>query len=278
MAGSENLLIIDDDREWCEAYVRAASSQNFRAIKVANDFATAKSFIDDMQFAVAFVDVGLDARDEDNVDGLRVMDKIRRTGDQTSIVVVTGRTSTDVLPITRDAIMKYNAHEVIRKSDIEPRDIRRLLQTGLLDFQQRMSAAPLTAHDVLRGSLPRWSWDDTMLRVTGARGGVRGFYALIDDLVAGFLPVVARSPDEPISVVEAKGVAHGSYWSRSTGQAIAICYGGESAAEEISGANSSGTLLGRYNVAAMLKKSSAHGMDGAVFSLQDELRSAFGAS
>jgi CheY-like chemotaxis protein len=50
-------------------------------IKVTPNLVGAEQLIDAAKFAVAFVDVGLDADDDGNVDGLRVMEKIRATGD-----------------------------------------------------------------------------------------------------------------------------------------------------------------------------------------------------
>ena len=80
-------------------------------VKVAEDLAEATALIDEMQFAVAFVDIGLDVANDRNIDGLRVMDKIRSAHDETSIVVVTGRSGQDVLPIAKDAVRRYGAHD-----------------------------------------------------------------------------------------------------------------------------------------------------------------------
>lgn len=267
---------MEDDREWCDAYARAAAREGVNVVRVAKDLAEAETLVDEMKFAVAFVDIGLDIGEDQNIDGLRVMDKIRGTGDETSIVVVTGRSGRDVLPITRDAIMIYSVHDILGKTDIAPHDIRRLLRSGLEAFHERTSTAA-TASDALRGKLRRWEWDDQMLRAMNVRGGIQTLHEFLDGLLTEFLPVVATRTGESTSVDEATGVAHGNYWSRSVGRAIAICYADmDRAAREIEAAKSYGVLLARYPVAAILKEYSGHGLCGGVFALRDVERNAFG--
>src|SRR5215468_432306 len=101
---TENVLIVDDEEDWCQIYERAARRQGLSVIEVARNLQQARALLDTMAYAVAFVDIGLDVADDRNIDGLRVMETIRELGDETSILVVTGRIGADVVPITRDAI------------------------------------------------------------------------------------------------------------------------------------------------------------------------------
>jgi len=96
-----NLLIVEDDGEWRDAYSRTAAKSGVFRVKVAEDLPSAKALIDEIQFAVAFIDIGLDVNDDQNVDGLLVMEKIRSIDEATSIVVVTGRSGRDVMPLPR---------------------------------------------------------------------------------------------------------------------------------------------------------------------------------
>lgn len=276
-SSAANLLIVEDDKEWCAAYLRAAAREGIRTVKVAKSLAEAEAFINDLQFAVAFIDVGLNVSDDQNVDGVRVMDKIRKSGDETSIVVVTGRRGRDVIPITRDAIRKYDAYEILQKADIEPKDIRTLLTGGIVEFRRKMSATQPAAHEALAGTVPSWKWDDQMLRVTGAKDGIRSLYTFLDGLLTEFLPLVPPGADaEGFSVDIMAGVARGDFWSRSAGQAIVICFGAQGSVEgQIDAAIERGTLLDRYSVESLLKRSLGHGISGAVFALKDTPRSAF---
>ena len=275
---AKNLLIVEDDQEWCDIYARAATREGFDVIEVAQDLRHAEAFIDRMQFAVAFVDIGLNVADDQNVDGIRVMGKIRDSGDHTSIIVVTGRTGRDVLEITRDTLKKYNALDIVGKALIEPRRIRELLREGLAQFKEESAAEGLTAEDVLRGGTPRQYWDAQMLKVTDARNGVQGLHDFLGGLLDEFMPLVASDGSDPVALDGTNGRAHGTYWSRGTGQAVAVLFGRHSAADEIEEAKSSGVLLGRYRVDALLKRSTAHGLTGGVFALDDMPRESFGDS
>jgi CheY-like chemotaxis protein len=275
---ARNLLVVEDDQEWCESYVRAARKEGFDSIKIAQDLQQAVIFIDQMQFAVAFIDIGLNVTDDQNVDGIRVMRKIRDSGDQTSIIVVTGRSGRDVLPITRDALREYNAFDIVGKADIEPHQIRDLLLDGLDKFKEENAAEGVTAEDVLRGDTPRQYWDSEMLKATEARNGVRGLHSFLGVLLDEFLPLVPSNGSESVTLDSTNGLAHGIYWSRATGQAVAVFYGRHSAvADQIAEAKSSGLLLGRYHVDEQLKRSSANGLTGAVFALSDVPRESFAA-
>ena len=274
---AKNLLVVEDDQEWCENYVRAAKREGFDSIKIAQNLRQAEAFIDQMQFAVAFIDIGLNVTDDRNVDGIRVMGKIRDSGDQTSIIVVTGRSGRDVLPITRNALKEYNAFDIVGKADIEPQQIRELLRAGLEKFREENAAEGVIVEDVLRGGTPRLYWDSQMLKATDVRNGVRGLHSFLAALLDEFLPLVASNGSEPVTLDSTTGLAHGIYWSRATGRAVAVFYGRRSAADEVDKAKSSGLLLGRYHVDKLLMRSSAHGLTGAVFALEDVARESFGA-
>jgi CheY-like chemotaxis protein len=276
MSTCGNLLIVEDDAEWCEAYSRAAAREKVSTVKIANTLAEAEAFIDDFQFAVAFIDVGLNVSDDQNVDGVRVMDRIRTVGDQTSIVVVTGRSGRDVIPITKDAIRKYRAYDVIQKVEIEPRAITKLIHSGILAFEENSAGARGAPADVLRGRTESWAWDYQILHATGASDGVRGLYGFLSKLLGPFLPLVASVEQDAVQIDEDTGLIYGNFWSRCVGQAIALCFGAEQAAEaEIGKAEAEGALLGRYHVDEMLARPSECGLSGAVFALRDASRDSY---
>jgi CheY-like chemotaxis protein len=273
---ARNLLIVEDEPEWCGIYSRAAARQGMPAVQVAETFGQASALIDEMQFAVAVIDIGLDVSDDRNIDGLRVMDKIRSVKDETSIVVVTGRTGADVLPISRDSLMRYQAQTILGKVEITPGGIDEALKTGLEDFEKKNSLVATPAHAVLRGDLDGLRWDDQMLRETKVRDGARGLYELLDRLVSGFLPLVPEKPGGAVAVDEAARVMYGRYWSRATGAPVMICFGAvPHAAAAVAKAQSGQPLLGRYDVGAILGECSVHGAAGAVFALTGVPRSGF---
>jgi CheY-like chemotaxis protein len=272
---ARNLLIVEDEPEWCDIYARAAERQGVREVKVAEDFPQAADLIDQMQFGVAIIDIGLDVTDDRNIDGLRVMEKIRSLKDETSILVVTGRAGADVLPITRDSITIYNAH-IKGKTEITPGGIGEELKTGLESFEKKNSVTAASVQSVLKGDLDVWQWEDLMMRETGVHGGIQGLQALLDGLVSEFLPLIPEKPGAAVAKDEAASVLNGSYWSRAIGAPVVLVFGDTAHVEAaVAPAKSGQPLLGRYDAGSVLREVSTHGASGAVFALNGERRSSF---
>lgn len=140
MATRRNLLIVEDEEEWQDVYSRYAAKLGIFTIHLAEDLATAESLIDVMPFAVAFIDIGLNPNDDQNVDGLLVMEKIRSVDEATSIVVVTGRPGRDETPTARAALKRFHALDNVAKAGTTPGEIHRLLRTGLDEYEKRVEA------------------------------------------------------------------------------------------------------------------------------------------
>jgi ActR/RegA family two-component response regulator len=272
----KNLLVVEDNQDWCDSYERAASRENFDTVKIAQDLAHAELYIDQMQFGVAFVDIGLNEADDRNIDGIRVLEKIRDAGDPTSIIVVTGRSGRDVLPITRDAIMKYGAFHIVGKADIVPQDIRRLLSTGLAKYREELTVEGLTPENVLRGSVPRLHWEDQMLRTARVRDGVQGLHKFLAQLLGEYLPMLRPHGYEPVKIASDTGLAHGIFWSRAIGRPVAVVLGGNASTDSVQAAEARRAALDQCQVGELLASTSAHGLSGDVFELKNPPRDAFG--
>ncbi|MGC1282836.1 MAG: response regulator [Streptosporangiaceae bacterium] len=274
-----NILIVEDEKEWQGTYERAVNAQfTGRRVSVAEDLASAERLIDATKFAVAFVDVGLDVRNDRNVDGLRVMEKIRSIGDEeTSIVVITGRSGQDLLDIVRDAIKKYGAYDTVGKRSVAPKRIRELLAEGIDAYHKAVGTSRTAVHDVLRGDLPPMSWDDQVMRAIGFRGDAGRFYSFLGGILDDYLPVVTRAGAEPVFIDPAARLVHGAFWSRAAAAAVAVCFGAaaqfDQAAED---ARRGGKLLGRYLVREPERELSGHEVKGAVFPLREARREDFG--
>jgi ActR/RegA family two-component response regulator len=278
VAAVRNLLIVEDDVEWRDAYNRTAAKSGAFRVRIAEDLRSAKTLIDEIQFAVAFIDIGLDVNDDKNVDGLRVMEKIRSVDEATSIVVVTGRSGRDVMPITKDALRRYNAVDIVAKPETAPGEIHKLLLSGLEEFEKRLEAAP-AGHESLRGDMEQSFWDDEMLRVTRAKGGVPDFYRFIDRLLGSFTPLIPGRAGVALRSDAATQLVHGAYWSRAIGQAIVVCFGADDKlAEPVGAAKTAKVLLEKYPVGEILAEHSAHGLSGVVFALCEASRDQFASS
>jgi len=272
---SASALVVDDDSRWLGIYQRALLRVGVDRVEAKETYEGAASAIDETRFAVAVVDIGLAVDDDTNVDGLRVMDKIRTVGDPTSIIVVTGRTGRDVVSIIRDSHIKFGAYDTIAKSTYNPAELRALIEGGLDKFRHALGDDKKQLYAALRGKTDPLVWDDTMLRGAAAGvGGVRDLYRLVEGLLGRFVPLVP-GPDEGVRLLD--GIAFGAFWSRGTGEPIVACFGtSERVDEAVKEAAESGILLGRYGVREVSGRYSTASAKGAVWRLADQDRSKFG--
>lgn len=280
MGSSENVLIVEDEEEWRGIYRRAISTLGSSpTVMVASDLASAERLIEATKFAVAFVDVSLDEKDERNADGLLVMEKIRAIGDETSIVVVSGRSGQDVMTVTRDAIKKYDAYDTVKKSSVEPSDINKLLTGGLEAYRSASMPEREDARDALRGAADSLIWDDRVMRATKFKGDASQFYAFLSKLLGDYLPIVTRRDGGHVDIDSSAGLVYGDYWSRSIAAAVAICFGIAGEFDQaIKTTRTGAKLLGRYAVGDPVKQLATHGVKGAVFPLAESRREDFGES
>lgn len=250
MSAGDNILIVEDEAEWSQAYERAIDALGGNhTVKIAKDLTTAEDLIRASKFAVAFIDVGLDVTDDRNVDGLSVMKRIRATGDETSIIVVTGRSGQDVLPITRDAIKKYDAYDTVGKRTVAPADLRRLLEGGLEVYRKAVRAGSKGAHEALRDQADTLSWDDKVMRHIGFKGNATEFYRFLSRLLGDYLPVLGIHDRTLVDIASTAALVHGAFWSRATGGAVVVCFGAAQQFDQaLADALASRRLLETYDV------------------------------
>ncbi len=273
MTPKDNVLLVEDEHRWSEIYERAVRRVGFETVRAVTTFADAEQAVDSMRFAVAVVDIGLHVDDDRNVNGLRVMEKIRSIGDRTSIIVVTGRSGRDVLPIVRDAIKKYDAHDTVAKSTLVPAELRELVASGLRAYELGSSNDRNPLFAALRGDTDQAIWDDRILRGTAINGGAAGLYSLIEALFTPFLPLV---PGQPNGVQVTGGVGCGVFWSRAVGQPIVACFGAADRAKAAAdNARKNGLLLDTYPVGRILGEHSRASNYGVVYELPDRVRADF---
>jgi CheY-like chemotaxis protein len=217
----KNVLIVEDDSEWRGIYERTVTEERpDHTVMVAKDLPSAERLIEAAEFAVAFVDIGLDVENDRNVDGLRVMETIRAAGDKTSIVVVTGRTGPDVIPIVSEALKKHKAFETVPKRGIDPATIRHLLNGGLEAYRSATVYGRLDARDALRGTADPMTWDYAVRKAVRFQGDAGVFYDFLRELVGPYLPLIPK--DDGSHVDEKRGFVRGVYWSRAIASAVGI--------------------------------------------------------
>ncbi len=277
MPSTRSVLIVEDDESWRDIYASAVTAEGFGIVRAAGNLAEAAELIDQIRFSVALIDVGLDITDDQNADGLRVLECIRSLGDETSLIVVTGRSGTDVLRITRDAIMKHYVQDILSKGELVPTVLREAIHQGVGAFTtavtqqlERRSAQGLkilydfTGNGADKfGGLSRPAMSDK----------------LAHRLLADWLPILPEKQGSQPAEASPVGIPHAVCWSRSIGQPIAIAFA--SAADlnrTIETASSAELMLGGYPVRELLQQVSWNDMGGAVFALGDARRNSFSES
>lgn|GEM_PF-1944668 len=219
-----NLLIVEDDGEWRDIYLRNARPQHDGTVKAAENLAEATRAIEEMAFAAAIVDIRLDEGDDENTDGLKVLELLKRSKDHTSAVMLTGKGTVE---ITRDAIKEFGAFDTRDKVTIEPQEIQALVDEGTDARNQAARIEDDRVPDVLRGRRTVWDWDDEMLKVTGGKRGAAGLYEFLEHLFEPFLPVVGGDEGDRVMKRGRSGIGMGVLWSRAIGRAVVIAFGQE---------------------------------------------------
>jgi ActR/RegA family two-component response regulator len=273
-ADNGNALVVEDESSWSDVYQRAVRRVGFDRVAVTDTYEDAASAIDEMRFAVAVVDIGLSVDDDRNVDGLRVMEKIRALGDGTSIIVVTGRSGRDVVAIIRDSIKRFDAFDTIAKNTLVPATLRSLIASGVDEYKRSLGEDRKRLYAALHGDTDPLVWDDRMLSGALVGGGVAELYRLVEGLLGQFVPLV---PADGEGVRLLDDVACGEFWSRGSGEPVVACFGTAKRVDAVTeAAAESGILLGRHPVGEIVGRYSTPSSRGVVYRLANKNRSDFG--
>jgi CheY-like chemotaxis protein len=278
MKTARSALIVDDEHRWRQFYEDEVRLVGVNTVRAAKDLADAVREIESMRFTVALVDVGLEEDNDRNIDGLQVMEKIRKAGDQTSIIVVTGRSGPDVLSIVRDSIRKYNALDTIPKASLEPENLEALVGSGISLYEKATAASNerSSLFDALHGDLEGVVWDDRIMRGINTEGGVAALYAIAEGLFAPFLPLM---PGTPCGVNLRQNLACGAFWSRGVGEPVLGCFGSEKHIQTLAmQAKKENKLFGSYNVGDLLHEHRHRSMKGVVYLLKGFARTDFASA
>jgi CheY-like chemotaxis protein len=272
-----SILIVEDDEEWRDIYKLAVEDHDPNlTVRTADSRVAAERLIDAAKFAVAFVDISLDASDGNNKDGLKVMEKIRKAGDETTIIVVSGRGGQDALSIASAANRQYGAHDTVAKLTADPDHLVKLLAEGLEKYRKVAVTSRTAVRDALRGAIVGVNWDDQVTRAIGFRGNVQRFYGFLNELMGGQLPIVPRGDGQPVTIDPDLSLVHGDYWSRGTAAAAVVCFGAPAQFDKaIEAASTDGMLLGRYQIGGQVATLDRDGIKGAVIPLSAARREDF---
>ncbi|GAB4461702.1 MAG: hybrid sensor histidine kinase/response regulator [Elainellaceae cyanobacterium] len=126
------LLVVDDDEIDRMAVRRSLRNAGINMILTeAGDYATAIAAFQDRTYDCVFLDYRLPDRD-----GLAVVQEVRRRGDKTPLIVLTGQGDEEIAV----ELMKAGASDYLPKSKISPEVLSRILRNALRIYQAEQEA------------------------------------------------------------------------------------------------------------------------------------------
>jgi ActR/RegA family two-component response regulator len=272
----ENALVVDDEEHWRRIYEANIREVGIESVRTARSLAEAEQAIDAMRFATAVIDIGLDTSDETNVDGLSVMAKLRALRDETSIIVITGRSGPDVIEFVSQSIQTYGATATFAKGKLDSGLLQDAVKSALRAYKKNSAHQRVPVYTSLHHEVDQMVWDHSMMQVLGTRGGAGAFYDFLERLLRGYVPLISSRDSKAIGTELADGVAHGAFWSRGIGKALVVSLGQKSAVEQAEmRAASDGRLHEQYSIGEMLNEYTMGRSRGVVHALIGRNRADF---
>lgn len=221
MKNLNSVLVVEDIEKWVDIYANELNRCNC-PYATARSFDEAKACLSGQFFAVAFVDIRLDERDEANVDGLRVLELIQNLDPLTSKIVVTGHGN---VVIAREALQTYKAVSIFDKVELtQSGKFLECLQRGLDAYRENESQVHWNVYDICRGDRKGWDWESELIHLMQPRGGAHTLRRFFEQLIGEFMPVIPRDTRSPMVIDRGEGIVYGRFWSRARGCGIiAVC-------------------------------------------------------
>ena len=270
-------LIVEDTPDFQDIYSRAVRRLEGEVV-VASSYEEAIHAIQRRSFAVAIVDVRLSEEDETNVDGLRVLEFVRKIGDRTKAILITGH---GTFQIAREAFRRYDVFEGLEKgvplAEIEAA-IGRARQTFTKDSsKEKISYSPLLKPP----TGPLWEWEDRAIRACSPKGGADGLYRFFDAFLRDLTPLIPHATAHGCLINDVKKLVAGLFWSRPLGQAVLIAFGHKSEVSKLENKPRPSELSELFfNVdlpilAGTIKRTDSYGVYGVIITLGQQDFSAF---
>lgn len=221
MKAPTRALIVEDIETWVYTFERAARRAGASEIVACGSLRTAKEALRTARFDVAILDIGLDPDNDQNSDGIRVLEEIRRIdGGGTRCILVTGWQGGDRMDIQSYAQQKFGVDWAFMKERYDARTVIAKL-TELLEQAPERRLSQTTPMANLGASMEPFLFEGQLLEALSATGGMPTLYSLVSRLISAAIPIVAVHPDKPMEK-GSDGVTVGVYWSRALSSAVAV--------------------------------------------------------
>jgi CheY-like chemotaxis protein len=214
-------LIVEDIDTWVYTFDRAARRAGASEVVACESLRSVKEALRSARFDVAILDIGLDPDDDQNSDGLGVLEAIREVdGDSTRCILVTGWQGGDRMDLQSYATRKFGVDWAFMKEKWDARAVIGKL-TELLEEAPVRRLARTTPMANLGGSEKPFFFEGQLLAALSPVGGVQTLYTLASELLSSAIPLLARQPAMPMEKGP-DGMCVGLYWSRTLSAAVAV--------------------------------------------------------
>jgi ActR/RegA family two-component response regulator len=272
-------LIVEDTPDIQGSYQRAVERQGGLPV-ITSSYNDAVAAVKRRLFSVAIIDVRLSEDDETNVDGLRVLEFIKKTGDATKTILITGYGS---FQIAREAFRDLEVFEGLEKG-VSLSSIESTIKRAHEAFEKESSEKKPDYTNMLKGSsIALWDWEDKARRMCMPTGGIDGLYRFLETLLQSFSPLTTDEDGAGCFVNDANRIAAGSFWSRGQGIGVLIAFGKKAEVLKLQTGTTPPHLNNIFHEGApslgpLLKKAESHGVYGIVRKLEDQSFSPFDTS
>jgi CheY-like chemotaxis protein len=214
-------LIVEDIGTWVYTFDRAARRAGASEVVACESLRAAREALRTARFDVAILDIGLDPDDDQDSDGIRVLEAIRQTdGDSTRCILVTGWQGGDLLDLQSHAQKKFGVDWAFMKSKYDGRSVIGKL-TELLEGADARRLSQATPMESLGGSTHPSRLESDLLDALSPNGGIQTLYSLASRLLSSVIPLLASQSTLPMEKGP-DGVCVGVYWSRTLSSALAV--------------------------------------------------------
>lgn len=155
------ILVVEDDRRWREGILRETLAKAGYAVETSSTYAEAAIRLDEVDFSLAVVDIGLSEMDDRNAEGLDVLRAIAQHHPSVPALVISGRLTPE---LTQHVLMDLAAKRIIEKDKFDLKEF--------VELVRRYALRPSSEYFVGHGFTPRQIRDlrptvETALAQTG---------------------------------------------------------------------------------------------------------------
>jgi ActR/RegA family two-component response regulator len=213
------VLIVEDQDSWRKLYEKTLSRNNYWAISCStlND---ALDTIDRNYFHAGVVDIRLVDADPNNTDGMKVVERIAQSGEDTGVIVLTGF---GTVGMTRQAFKKYDVSDFLEKNGgFEPDKFIQAIEEAVTKSRTHIDGrkrTQLTALNWIKGPSPR------DVESALASGGFEAINSVLERLLYDVYPLRLSKQLAKIEQADGHSLLTTHYWSRYLGAAITLHMG-----------------------------------------------------